>query len=354
MAGGKGTRLWPLSREARPKPLLSLVENNRSMFRMAVDRLEPLFPPERILVIANEELTELLRVQAPHLPPENFIIEPFGRDTAPAVGLAAVHVHHRDPNAVMAILTADHYIRDEDTFRQVLDAACKIADQGDIVTLGITPDHPATGFGYIQQGAQYDVKDGVTVYDLERFVEKPDEVRARQFLNEGTYCWNSGMFIWQTARVLQELETYAPGLYSRLDSIREALAEPDTDYDLVLHDIWGRIEKNSIDYALMEHIRERIRVIPVSMGWADIGNFDALYTIISGGNGDNVSRGKTPTVVDTNGTLIFSDRMVVTIGLEDVVIIDTEDTLLVCNRNRAQDVKRIVEMLRSEEQTEYL
>jgi mannose-1-phosphate guanylyltransferase len=324
------------------------------MFRMAVDRLEPLFPPERILVIANEELTQLLKVQAPHLPPENFIIEPFGRDTAPAVGLAAVHVHQRDPNAIMAILTADHYIQNESMFREVLKAACEVAGGGDIVTLGITPDHPATGFGYIQQGGQHSTFGEVTAYDLERFVEKPDEARARHFLQEGTYCWNSGMFIWQTARVLSELKTYAPSLYARLADIQSALEGDQSEYKATLHDVWGTIEKNSIDYALMEHIHENIRVIPVAMGWADIGNFDALYTIISGGNGDNVTRGKTPTVVDTNGTLIFSDRMVVTIGLEDVVIIDTEDTLLVCNRNRAQDVKRIVEMLRSEEQTEYL
>lgn len=353
MAGGAGTRLWPLSRAGRPKPLIPLVEQRRSMFQIAVERLHPLFPPQRIFVVASAALTPALRAQAPQIPAENFIVEPQGRDTAPAVGLGAIHIHHRDPQAVMAVLTADHHIADEQAFRRVLGVACAVAEEGGIVTLGIRPTFPATGFGYIERGALERTVDGVEVYTLRRFREKPDRATAEAYLASGNYSWNSGMFIWRTERVLEEFRRHTPRLHEALERLAAALGQP--DYEDLLAEVWPTLEKKSVDYALMEHIREGVYVIPVEMGWNDIGDFATLYTILAPQEGQNIVHAEVPPVlVDTHRTLIYSQRLVATIGVEDLIIVDTGDALLVCHRSRAQDVKQVVEKLKEEHQDKYL
>jgi len=357
MAGGAGTRLWPLSRLSLPKPALRLVDENRTMFQISVDRLLPLLPPERILVVANAALSAILREQSPEIPTENFIIEPFGQDTAPAIGLGAVHVRQRDPGAVMAVLTADHFIEDTDAFRAALGAASERAMQGVVVTLGITPTYPATGFGYIKQGTPAGEINGVGLYTLERFVEKPDQMRAEAFLAEGGYSWNSGMFIWQVDRLMREFATHTPDLSRDLEHIAEAIGRP--DYDDVLASVWPGIRKISVDFALMEHLREDVQIIPTEMGWTDIGNFETLYDILlmtqpQADDHQNVALGAAPLCLDSDGTLIMSRRLVATIGVEDLVIVDTDDVLLVCRRDRAQDVKKLVDQLKNEKQDRYL
>jgi mannose-1-phosphate guanylyltransferase len=351
MAGGAGTRLWPLSRRARPKPLLPLIEGGRSMFQMAVDRLDPLLPPERVLVVASTDLIPALREQAPALPDENFIVEPMGRDTAPAVGLGAVHVLARDPDAVMAVLTADHHIADTARFLQVLGAAIDLAGEGAVVTLGITPTYPATGFGYIERGEPLREINGVEVAPLVQFREKPDTETAVEYIDNGRFSWNSGMFIWPARRVMDEFAAHAPDIHATLSELRAAIGTP--EYDATLARLWPEVRRISVDYALLEHIDEEIYVIPVEMGWHDIGNFSTLYAILSDGEA-NVVRGDAPALIDTRGSLVISDRLVATIGLDDVVIVDTEDALLVCRRDRAQDVKQIVERLREEQRDSYL
>ncbi len=351
MAGGAGTRLWPLSRERRPKPVLPLVDETRSMFQISVERLSPLFPKDRILVVANGELSEMLHEQAPGLPNENFIIEPVGRDTAPAVGLGAIHVRHRDPEAVMAVLTADHYIADEAGFRAALEAACRVAGAGMIITLGITPTYPSTGFGYIERGKLSDTINGIKAYDLKRFVEKPDEAHAEEFLRSRRYSWNSGMFIWQVTRLMAEIALHAPALNASLETLAAAIGTP--EYGSLLAKIWPDLAKISVDYALMEHVAKDVRVIPVDIGWSDIGNFEALYDILSQDE-DHVIAGRKPLLIDSKRLLIFSKRLVAAVGVEDLVIIDTDDALLVCPRDRAQDIKQLVEMLKKNHQQEYL
>jgi mannose-1-phosphate guanylyltransferase len=353
MAGGAGTRLWPLSRTGRPKPLIPLVEQQRSMFQIAVERLRPLFPPERILVVANTGLTPQLRAQAPQLPAANFIVEPVGRDTAPAVGLGAIHIRRRDPQAVMAVLTADHHIADEQTFRRVLAAACAVAEGGAIVTLGIRPVFPATGFGYIERGALDRTLDGIEVFTLRQFREKPDLATAEQYLASGRFSWNSGMFIWRAQRVIDEFQRHAPDLSASLEQLAAAIGQP--SYDDLLARIWPEIRRISVDYALMEHIREGIFVIPVEMGWSDIGDFGALYDVLAADQAQNISHGETaPVLIDTSGTLIYSERLVAAIGVENLVIVDTGDALLICRRDRAQDVRQIVERLKQEQRDTYL
>jgi mannose-1-phosphate guanylyltransferase len=352
MAGGSGTRLWPLSRRDKPKPVLPLVEAERSMFQIAVGRVEPMFTPERILVVANAELTKILRKQAPQLPAENFVIEPVGRDTAPAVGLGAIHIRQRDPDGVMAVVTADHHIADVETYRKVLNAACQVAAQGLVVTLGITPDFPTTGFGYIERGERDRTVNGVDVYVLKRFAEKPDPATAERFVASGEYSWNSGMFIWPVKRVMAEFERHAPDLYAKLTQLAARIGQP--GYNDLLAEVWPTVERISVDYALMEHIQEGARVIPAQMGWADIGNFGTLHDILSGGEDENVILGHEPLAIDTKRTFISSERLVAAIGLEDLIIVDTGDALLVCRRDRVQDVKQIVEELKRSQRNEYL
>jgi len=351
MAGGAGTRLWPLSREKRPKPALALVDATRSMFQISVERLSPLFSKERIRVVANRELAEMLREHTPDIPAENFIIEPAGRDTAPAVGLGAIHIRHRDPDALVAVLTADHFIADETGFRAALDAACQVAKQGMIVTLGIAPGYPSTGFGYIERGSLSQTINGVDIYDLKRFVEKPNQARAEEFVRDGQHSWNSGMFIWQVRRLMAEFAKHSPALNASLETLAAAIETP--EYDPLLAKIWPDLRRVSIDYALMEHIDHGVKVIPVNIGWSDIGNFEALYDILSEGK-DHVVVGHEPLALDSKRLLIFSQRLVATIGVEDLVIIDTEDVLLICPRDRAQDIKQLVETLKNNQRHEYL
>lgn len=352
MAGGAGTRLWPLSRLTRPKPLLPLVEPERSLFRVSVERLAPLFPPERVLIVAGADLTPQLMAEAPAVPPENFVVEPVGRDTAPAVGLGAIHVRRRDPNAVMAVLTADHHIADATVYRRALAAAIDVAAEGGIVTLGISPRSPATGFGYIERGPYARTVDGIDVYELRRFKEKPDAETAEQYIASGKYSWNSGMFIWCVERVMDEFARHAPTIHGALERLAPGIGGP--DYEAAIAATWPDVPRISVDYALLEHINEDIYVIPVEMGWDDIGNFNALYQVLAGEEGENIIRSDDAILLDTRGTYVQSDRQVATIGLEDIVIVDTEDALLVCRRDRAQDVKQIVLTLIREQRDELL
>jgi mannose-1-phosphate guanylyltransferase len=352
MAGGAGTRLWPLSREKRPKPLLPLVDDERSMIQMSVERLEPLFPKDHILIVAGVDHIPLIQEQLPGLPAENFIVEPVGRDSAPAAGLGTIHIRHRDPEAVIAVLTADHYIANEEGFRSVLGAAAEVAGEGMIATLGITPTYPSAAFGYIEQGELIKTISGVDICQLKRFIEKPDETTAEMFLAAGNYSWNAGMFIWGASRVMDEFALHAPELAEKLESLASAIGTP--GYDALLAELWPQMKKISIDYALMEHIHDRIVVIPANIGWNDIGNFEALYDILSDDGEDHVISGRQPILVDSSRLLIFSKRLVAAVGVHDLVIIDTEDALLVCPRDRAQDIKQLVETLKKEHQHRYL
>lgn len=353
MAGGAGTRLWPLSRKSRPKPLLPLIEAERSMFQMSVERLYPLFSPDHIFVVANAELTAELREQAPDVPEENYIIEPAGRNTAPAIGLGAIHIRQRNPNAIMAVLTADHHINDTILFRRTLAAASKAASEDNsIVTLGINPTFPATGFGYIERGLCMKTVDEIDIYDLVRFVEKPNQPDAEAYVKSGHYSWNSGMFIWQVSRVMDEFRQHIPEMYDKLERIAASLGSE--QYHSVLADLWQTIPNVSVDYALMEHISENVCVIPVDMGWNDIGNFEALYDILSHEEGSNVAVGPSPLLIDTNGTIIYSKRLVATLGVEDLIIVDTDDVLMIAKRDRAQEIKQLVEHLEESEKHTYL
>lgn len=338
LAGGSGTRLWPMSREEMPKQALTLV-GERSMFQHSVDRLLPLFPIERILVVTRVEYKQLLREQMPELPEQNFLLEPAGRGTAPAIGLAAVHLKLRDPSAVMVILTADHFIRDTDGFRLLLRAADTAAKAGYLVTLGIQPAFPSTGFGYIEQGDPIEM-DGIEgVYHVSRFIEKPDRDTALRLVSDGRYTWNSGMFVWRVDRILEELARHMPALYESLSLICDHLDQ--ADHEEILAFAWKQIQKETIDYGVMEKA-DQIAVLPASIGWVDVGSWSSMALLHPKDEQGNVWT--SPHVeMDTSGIICVAPggKLVATIGITDMIIVDTSDALLVCRKDREQDVREI-------------
>lgn len=350
MAGGFGTRLWPLSRRDRPKQSLALV-GGRTMFEHAVDRIAPIFQPEQIFVVTGAEHVDSLAAQAPELPRENFIVEPQGRGTGPAIGLGAIHLLRQDPEAIMAVLTADHFIVDADRFRQVLTAAAQVAEDGHLVTLGIAPSFPSTGYGYIKQGESLRGAEGFPVYRAERFTEKPTLETALHMVESGEYSWNSGMFIWRVERVMEEFQRQMPDFYVQLAQVETALGG--TGYQPTLNRVWPEVVKQTIDYGVMEGA-EDVAVIPVDIGWSDIGSWTSLSEILPTDREGNTIVG--PHVgIDTRETVVFGGkRLIATIGLEGMVIVDTEDALLVCPRDREQEVRAIVRQLDREDRGEYL
>ena len=344
MAGGGGTRLWPLSRQKRPKQMLALVDD-QTMFQVSVERLARLLPPERILIVTGSDYVADLRHDAPQIPPENFIVEPFGQNTGPAVGLATAHILHRNPDAIIAVLTADHHIADKTKFRGVLEAAGELALKDFIVTLGISPSFPATGYGYIRRGESLEKVRDFQSYHADGFTEKPDLDTAIQFLAEELYSWNSGMFIYKASRVLAEYERQQPEMWRLLQQIQGAIGKD--PYQAVLDETWPRMPRLSIDYAIMEGAH-KVAVIPVDIGWSDIGSWATLVDILEGDQNGNVNRGQSDGHIhlDTQNTFIFSDRRVATIGLEDIVIVDTDDVLLVCRRDHSEDVRKVIDQLK--------
>ena len=350
MAGGSGTRLWPLSRQEHPKQELKLV-GERTMFQFAVERLDPLFPPERIFIVTRANHAAALIAQAPQIPASNFLIEPEGRGTAAAIGLAAIHLRQHDPYAVMAVLTADHFIARTEEFRQALSAAAEVAREGFLVTLGIKPDSPATGFGYIQQGESLGDTGGQQAYRVKRFVEKPDLDAARQMVTSGEYSWNSGMFVWHVNSILAEFERQMPEFYAQLEGLAGYL---DTaSYGEALKHTWPQVAKQTIDYGIMEGA-EDVAVLPVDIGWTDVGSWGSLVDLLPADAQGN--RWVGPHLgIDTHNTLVFGgSRLVATIGVENMVIVDTADALLVCPKDREQEVKEIVRRLQAEKRSDWL
>lgn len=341
MAGGGGTRLWPLSRQKRPKQSIPLL-GERTLFQIAVDRLAPLFPLERILVVTSAQYAPGLHDQRPGLPAANFLIEPEPRGTAPALGLAAVAVLQRDPAGVMACLTADHFIQDEARFRALLAAAAEMAGQDYLVTLGIAPSYASTGFGYIQRGAAVGAAGGFEVFQAARFKEKPAQPEAEAMLADGLHSWNSGMFVWRAARLLAEFERQMPAFHGQLQQIAADAA--------AVAAVWPAVVNTTIDYGIMEGARQ-VAVIPADgLGWNDVGSWESLLEVLPLDAAGNVVVGAEFLGLDTTGTLVHAGeagrKLVATIGVSDLVIVDTGDVLLVCPKARAQDVRALVAALK--------
>lgn len=345
MAGGQGTRFWPRSRRQHPKQLLNII-GEPTMIEQTVARISPLIPPHRIIVVAGEAYRDLLLATLPHLPVENFLFEPVGRNTAACVTWAALWLQQRDPEAIVTVLPADHVMRDEAEFLHVLGAASAVARTSNrLVTIGIQPTHPETGYGYIQLSQNRLQVEGRDVFCVERFVEKPSRDRAEQFLAEGCYLWNSGMFIWRVDTILDAVRRYLPHLARDLEPVGRAMS-PATQM-AVIAEVYPRLESISIDVGVMERAQD-VWVVPGDFGWSDVGSWRALSDILPTDTQGNVVVG-THQGLETSGCLIYSpNKLVATIGLVDLVVIETDDALLICPKVRDQDVRRLVELLERE------
>lgn len=350
LAGGTGTRLWPRSRRDRPKQLLGLL-STRTMLQQTFDRISPLVAPDHIYVITNASYVDDVCAQLPEVPPEQVVGEPEGRGTAPPLGFAARVLGARDRDAVMVSLAADHYIEREEEFREAVRAAEEIASRGFLVTFGVKPSYPETGYGYIEAGEELAQARGFRAYRVNRFVEKPDEATAERFIAQGKYSWNSGMFIFCTSVILDEFGRHLPKQARQLEEI--AAARGTESQDVTFHKVWREMDNETIDVGIMEK-SDRVAVLPLDVGWSDVGNWASLLTILPGDGNRNVVIGD-HIGVDTKNSLIYSaNRLIATVGLSDMIVVDTDDIVLVCHRADAQKVKHLVEELKKSQREKYL
>lgn len=341
MAGGRGERFWPQSRHAKPKHLLPIV-GDKPLLAQTIARLQPLIPPENILVITNTHQEAAVRDVASMLPAANIVAEPIGRDTAAATGLATVLVAARAANAAFAMLPADHVIKNAAEYRLNLEAAFAVAEREDsLVTLGIVPTEPASGFGYIQRGAAADPALGRAVHDLKRFVEKPTREVAEGYLASGDYLWNAGMFVWRVPVVTAAFEAHAAGVWKGLKAIATGLAA-DEPLAGLLEKHYPNIEKISVDYAIMEKAANA-RVLPATFDWDDVGSWPAITRHFAADEKENVVVGR-GLVEQGTGNLVVStdDHLVSVLGTDDLIVVHTPGATLVCPKDRAEEIKALL------------
>lgn len=340
LAGGSGTRLWPLSTPDLPKQFLPL-PNGNSMIQETLARVAPLVEPEQTWVVTGRNMATLVQEHLPTLPPHHILGEPMGRNSAPAIAWIAATIARHDPDAVMVTLSADHVIAEVKTFRHALQLAQKAANQGHLVTLGIKPTAPETGYGYIRYATQISEGFGHQVCTGESFVEKPDRATAQSYLDDGHYVWNSGMFIWQVKTILREFRTHLPEVMQKVDLIVEAIDTPRAQ--AVLDEIWPTIQSISIDYGIMEKA-STFAVIPADIGWNDVGNWEQ-YGALFPSNDQGVKRMGTHEDLDSQNIFVYNNtqRQIFTIGLEDVVVVEMDDKTVICHIKDVQRVKEIAE-----------
>ncbi|MGO8950872.1 MAG: mannose-1-phosphate guanylyltransferase [Ktedonobacterales bacterium] len=356
LAGGSGTRLWPLSTKSSPKQFLRLPGPN-TLLQETVVRVAPQIPVDNVYVVTNWDYRDSVAAQLPNMPYTNIIAEPTGRGTAASIGVAAALIAARDPEAVMASLHSDHAIGDVAQFRTAITFAEQVAMQGYLVTLGIQPTYPETGYGYIRYGEPFMHLNGLAAHLVDAFVEKPGREIAEEYLRSGNYVWNSGIFVWRVDRILQELRSYVPTVADVLDEIGIAARASDgrmtPEVEQVMALAWPRLEESvTIDTGVMEHAQQ-IAVIPISVGWNDIGTWASVATLFEPDEAGNVTIGVAPERhfgVRTKDTLIYStsDRVITTAGVEGLIIVDTGDQLLICTKDQAQLVKEIAEHMQTQ------
>ncbi len=349
MAGGRGERFWPRSRKQLPKQFLSLTDDGKTMIQLTVERILPLVEMEDIYIATNRDYLPLVREQLPKIPVNNIICEPVGRNTAPCIALGAALISVKDPEAVMMVLPSDHLIRYNGMFQTTLADACEIAEQEDnLVTVGITPDHPETGYGYIQFSGEDPVG---RAFRVKHFVEKPTLEKAKEYLAEDDYLWNSGMFLWKISSVMARFRELMPDVYEGVLKIREAY-EKGTGEE-TLNRIFPDFPSISIDYGVMER-SEHIYTIPGTFGWDDVGSWLAVERIKQSNEAGNIVNGNVISI-DTRNCIIQADRkLIATVGLKDLVIVDTEDATLICEKGSCADIKKVLENLRICNRNEYL
>jgi mannose-1-phosphate guanylyltransferase len=353
MAGGTGTRFWPRSRATMPKQMLNLF-GKRTMMQLTYDRIKDFVENDKILIITNNELKEGIIQQLPEIPEKNIIAEPFGRNTAPCIALAAAIIKKRGgEKESMVVLPADHLIQEIDKFRECIFAAAEYAPkQGCLITVGIKPAYPETGYGYIQKAEPLSQTTDKPIYKVKTFAEKPDIEIAERFMKSGDFLWNSGMFIWTVESILKAMAEHQPELADGILSIMNQLDSQEMDASV--RQVYTQIKPVSIDYGVMEEA-SKVCVIEADFNWNDVGSWEAVYNITEKDSCNNAIEAPKNIVLDSKNNYIFSDKkMIAAVGVEDLVIVDTEDALLVCKKEKSQQVKDLVETIRKNGLENYL
>ena len=351
MAGGIGSRFWPKSRQNMPKQFLNLV-GNESMIQATIKRLRKLVPNDDIFVVSTAGQANIITSQLENLKSKNFILEPFGKNTAPCIGLAAIQLKQIDSDGVMAVLPADHLVQNVGAFINALALGRDIAYEHDaLVTIGLEPQFPATGYGYIQHNDQIHQSGRWTVHRVKAFAEKPDIEVARRFLESGDFLWNSGIFIWKISTILWEFEDKMPDLYDGLVKIGASLGTKREQK--TIETVYRQIRSESIDYGIMEKA-EKVLVLKGDFGWNDLGSWDEVYKINKKDKDGNVTSGNCFSLDSSNCLVDSSQRLTALVGVKDLIIVDTPDALLICSKEQAQEVKKIVDMLRRKKLDKYL
>lgn len=349
MAGGRGERFWPKSRKRMPKQFLSLTDDGKTMIQLTVERILPLVDLEDVYIATNWDYLPLVQEQLPELPAANILCEPVGRNTAPCIGLGAMHISRKYDDAVMFVLPSDHLIKYNTIFLNTLTDAAEIAEQGDnLVTLGITPDYPETGYGYIKFNPEETL---ARAFAVDRFVEKPDLETAKTYLATEQYLWNSGMFIWKVSTILKNLEQYLPETYAGLLKIKNAIGTEEERS--VLEREFEAFRSESIDYGIMEKA-QHIYTLAGSFGWDDVGSWLAVERIRQSNEFGNVITGNAITVDTKNTVIEGGKKLIATVGVENLIVVDTEDALLICEKDSAGNIKKVLENLKICNRTEYL
>lgn len=354
MAGGGGTRLWPLSRKAYPKQLLTIF-GDQSLYQMAVARLNGLFDERHILVVTTQEQYQKIHPSTPQLTTDQFILEPEPRGTAAVIGLAATILSIHSPEAVMAVVTSDHIIRNVALFQDLMREAYDTAQSGMLVTMGIHPEYPSTGYGYIEVGDALHPDSVGMARRVVRFVEKPDLPRAEEMLSTGRYLWNSGMFFWRVDSILREIQLHMPELFGSLAKIKADWETPRRA--ATMGQIWPTIHPETIDYGIMEKAKQ-VAVIPAEgLEWNDVGSWNSLPDVMAGDNSGNIFLSKAVVSFDTSSSIVFEndpEKVIALMGLNNMIIIDTDDALLICPREKAQNIRDIVAELKNRRLDKYL
>lgn len=352
IAGGSGTRFWPLSRQQRPKQLLRL-DGRQQLLEGTFARVAPLIEPSRWWMVVGEPYAEACAESVPDIPRAQILVEPQARNTAPAIGLAAIQLREADPNAVMAVFPADHHVARPEAFRTALSRAAEVAREGGIVTLGIEPSRPATGYGYIERAGLHG--EAATAeppaYRVARFCEKPSVERAKGFLAQGGYYWNAGIFVMRPDAVLAEMHRQLPDVARRLETVAGLQG---VAYRRALNEAFAQIQGISIDYGVMEGARQ-VFVVPADCGWSDVGSWDALEAMLPSDADGNIQQGRTVALETRNSVLFAAEEGVVaTVGVDNLVVVHTRDATLVLPADRAQDVRQIVDALKERQLEQYL
>lgn len=352
MAGGRGERFWPKSRKHLPKQFLSLTNDGKTMIQLTVERILPIVDMNNIYISTNENYKKLVMEQLPELPEANILCEPVGKNTAPCIGLAAVHIRKKIGDAIMMVLPSDHLIKNNVMFLDVLRDASDVAQENtNLVTVGITPSYPETGYGYIQFDTQNIRECKNRAYKVLKFKEKPDLSIAKEYVSSGDYLWNSGMFVWKASSILSNIKEFMPETYEGLKKIEESIGT-ETQNE-VLNSEFEKFKSESIDYGIMEHAKD-IYILPGTFVWDDVGSWLALERINPTNDYGNVVVGNVISIDTKNSIIVGDKKLISTIGLKDIVIVDTDDAILICDKDSTNEIKKVLENIKICNRIEYI